>query len=61
VTSGFPAEKIVLHGNAKSPRDLETALRLGVGPRTRGCSGACELRWPRDHVLPADAGVFRSR
>ncbi|MDT0468413.1 diaminopimelate decarboxylase [Streptomyces gibsoniae] len=31
VTTGFPAEKIVLHGNAKSPRDLETALRLGVG------------------------------
>ncbi|MFF3515023.1 diaminopimelate decarboxylase [Streptomyces sp. NPDC002573] len=31
VTTGFPAGKIVLHGNAKSPRDLETALRLGVG------------------------------
>ncbi|MFI9254139.1 diaminopimelate decarboxylase [Streptomyces sp. NPDC053069] len=31
VTTGFPAERIVLHGNAKSPRDLETALRLGVG------------------------------
>ncbi|MEU3512248.1 diaminopimelate decarboxylase [Streptomyces longwoodensis] len=31
VTAGFPAERIVLHGNAKSPRDLETALRLGVG------------------------------
>ncbi|MFD5556180.1 diaminopimelate decarboxylase [Streptomyces sp. NPDC127068] len=31
VTSGFPAERIVLHGNAKSPRDLDTALRLGVG------------------------------
>lgn len=31
VTSGFPAERIVLHGNAKSPADLETALRLGVG------------------------------
>ncbi|MGY4983546.1 diaminopimelate decarboxylase [Streptomyces sp. 900105755] len=31
VTTGFPPEKIVLHGNAKSPRDLETALRLGVG------------------------------
>ncbi|MFD5569168.1 diaminopimelate decarboxylase [Streptomyces cadmiisoli] len=31
VTAGFPPEKIVLHGNAKSPRDLETALRLGVG------------------------------
>lgn len=31
VTSGFPPERIVLHGNAKSPRDLGTALRLGVG------------------------------
>ncbi|MEU4951192.1 diaminopimelate decarboxylase [Streptomyces lavendulae] len=31
VTSGFPPERIVLHGNAKSPRDLEAALRLGVG------------------------------
>lgn len=28
---GFPAERIVLHGNAKSPADLRTALRLGVG------------------------------
>ncbi|MFJ3234075.1 diaminopimelate decarboxylase [Streptomyces sp. NPDC086787] len=31
VGTGFPPERIVLHGNAKSPRDLETALRLGVG------------------------------
>ncbi|MBT2406558.1 MULTISPECIES: diaminopimelate decarboxylase [unclassified Streptomyces] len=31
VTSGFPPERIVLHGNAKSPRDIEAALRLGVG------------------------------
>ncbi|MFJ6568846.1 diaminopimelate decarboxylase [Streptomyces sp. NPDC091292] len=31
VTSGFPAERILLHGNAKSPQDLESALRLGVG------------------------------
>ncbi|GGZ01109.1 diaminopimelate decarboxylase [Streptomyces poonensis] len=31
VTAGFPPERIVLHGNAKSPRDLDTALRLGVG------------------------------
>jgi diaminopimelate decarboxylase len=30
-TLGFPAERIVLHGNAKSPDDLRTALRLGVG------------------------------
>ncbi|KUJ68540.1 diaminopimelate decarboxylase [Streptomyces albus subsp. albus] len=31
VTTGFPPERIVLHGNAKSPQDLATALRLGVG------------------------------
>ncbi|CCK25110.1 Diaminopimelate decarboxylase [Streptomyces davaonensis JCM 4913] len=31
VTTGFPADRIVLHGNAKSPQDLATALRLGVG------------------------------
>ncbi|MCX4417404.1 diaminopimelate decarboxylase [[Kitasatospora] papulosa] len=31
VTAGFPAARIVLHGNAKSPGDIETALRLGVG------------------------------
>lgn len=31
VTTGFPADRILLHGNAKSPRDLATALRLGVG------------------------------
>ncbi|MFI7412897.1 diaminopimelate decarboxylase [Streptomyces sp. NPDC049627] len=31
VTTGFPPDRIVLHGNAKSPRDLQTALRLGVG------------------------------
>ena len=31
VTSGFPPDRIVLHGNAKSPQDLRTALRLGVG------------------------------
>ncbi|MEU5974817.1 diaminopimelate decarboxylase [Streptomyces sp. NPDC047315] len=28
---GFPADRIVLHGDAKSPQDLATALRLGVG------------------------------
>ncbi len=31
VTTGFPPERIVLHGNAKSPADLRAALRLGVG------------------------------
>ncbi|MFI8962447.1 diaminopimelate decarboxylase [Streptomyces sp. NPDC053493] len=31
VTTGFPPERILLHGNAKSPEDLRAALRLGVG------------------------------
>ncbi|MEU7224894.1 diaminopimelate decarboxylase [Streptomyces chrestomyceticus] len=31
VTTGFPPGRILLHGNAKSPEDLRTALRLGVG------------------------------
>ncbi|MFJ5546596.1 diaminopimelate decarboxylase [Streptomyces sp. NPDC093225] len=31
VTAGFPPERIVLHGNAKSPRDLAAGLRCGVG------------------------------
>ncbi|MGW1728556.1 diaminopimelate decarboxylase [Streptomyces sp. NPDC002306] len=31
VTTGFPPEKIVMHGNAKSQEDLSAALRLGVG------------------------------
>ncbi|MFG2145434.1 diaminopimelate decarboxylase [Streptomyces sp. NPDC048696] len=30
-TRGFPPERVVMHGNAKSPQDLRTALRLGVG------------------------------
>ncbi|MFI7355711.1 diaminopimelate decarboxylase [Streptomyces avidinii] len=31
VTAGFPPDRITLHGNAKSPHDIEAALRLGVG------------------------------
>ncbi|KAA0941216.1 diaminopimelate decarboxylase, partial [Streptomyces apricus] len=31
VGTGFPPERIVLHGNAKSPEDLRAAVRLGVG------------------------------
>ncbi|MGW0362956.1 diaminopimelate decarboxylase [Streptomyces sp. NPDC002990] len=31
VTAGFPPERVVLHGNAKSPRDVAAALRLGAG------------------------------
>ncbi|MFD4756045.1 diaminopimelate decarboxylase [Streptomyces sp. NPDC058426] len=31
VAAGFPADRVLLHGNAKSPRDLASALRLGVG------------------------------
>ncbi|RKN04885.1 diaminopimelate decarboxylase [Streptomyces radicis] len=31
VVAGFPTERMILHGNAKSPDDLRAALRLGVG------------------------------
>jgi diaminopimelate decarboxylase len=31
VTCGFPPERMVLHGNAKSPEELAAAVRLGVG------------------------------
>lgn len=31
VGAGFPPERIVMHGNAKSPKDLSAAVRLGVG------------------------------
>ncbi|MFG1811366.1 diaminopimelate decarboxylase [Streptomyces sp. NPDC049040] len=31
VATGFPPDRIVLHGNAKTPEDLRTAVRLGVG------------------------------
>jgi diaminopimelate decarboxylase len=31
VTTGFPPDRILLHGNAKTPQDLRTAIRLGVG------------------------------
>ncbi|MBB4687614.1 diaminopimelate decarboxylase [Amycolatopsis jiangsuensis] len=29
--AGFPAERILLHGNAKTPEDLKAALEYGVG------------------------------
>nr|WP_190128156.1 diaminopimelate decarboxylase [Streptomyces mashuensis] len=29
--AGFPGDRVLLHGNAKSPEDLRAALRLGVG------------------------------
>ncbi|MEY9875558.1 diaminopimelate decarboxylase [Streptacidiphilus sp. MAP12-33] len=38
VTTGFPAEHMVLHGNAKSPDELEAALRLGVGRIVIDCT-----------------------
>ncbi|WP_306318959.1 MULTISPECIES: diaminopimelate decarboxylase [unclassified Streptomyces] len=31
VAAGFPADRIVLHGNAKTPQDLKRALWYGVG------------------------------
>ncbi|SFE21489.1 diaminopimelate decarboxylase [Actinacidiphila alni] len=31
VTTGFPPDRVVVHGNAKSPGDLRAAVRLGAG------------------------------
>jgi diaminopimelate decarboxylase len=31
VATGFPPDRIVMHGNAKTPEDLRAAVRLGVG------------------------------
>ncbi|NUP32944.1 MAG: diaminopimelate decarboxylase [Streptomycetaceae bacterium] len=31
VTAGIPADRLILHGNAKSPAELAAAVRLGVG------------------------------
>ncbi|WP_172383260.1 diaminopimelate decarboxylase [Streptomyces sp. MNP-20] len=31
VAAGFPPQRILLHGNAKTPHDLKKALRFGVG------------------------------
>ncbi len=55
VTTGFPPERIVLHGNAKSPRDLDTALRLGVG-RIVIDSRRRSRAWPRPSDRTATSG-----
>ncbi|SDN18527.1 diaminopimelate decarboxylase [Allokutzneria albata] len=31
MAAGFPAERVILHGNAKSPDDLKAAMQAGVG------------------------------
>ncbi|GGZ61439.1 diaminopimelate decarboxylase [Streptomyces inusitatus] len=50
---GFPADRIVLHGNAKSPRDLRTALRLGVGRIV--IDSECEIARLAAHVPGPEA------
>lgn len=52
-TRGFPAERIVMHGNAKSPEDLRTALRLGVGRIV--IDSDCEIARLAAHVPGPDA------
>ncbi|WP_405675333.1 diaminopimelate decarboxylase [Streptomyces sp. NBC_01511] len=52
-TRGFPVERIVLHGNAKSPQDLGTALRLGVGRIV--IDADCEIARLAARVPPHDA------
>jgi diaminopimelate decarboxylase len=60
---GFPAERIVLHGNAKTPGDLRAALAYGVGRVVVDSAGeiariaalvqplTCPLAQPRQRVL----------
>ncbi|MFF8960199.1 diaminopimelate decarboxylase [Streptomyces sp. NPDC014894] len=50
---GFPADRIVLHGNAKSPHDLRTALRLGVGRIV--IDSECEIARLAAHVPGPEA------
>ncbi|MEU4097319.1 diaminopimelate decarboxylase [Streptomyces sp. NPDC026673] len=52
VVTGFPPERILLHGNAKSPDDLATALRLGVGRIVIDSTG--EIARLAAHVPPGD-------
>ncbi|WP_406261182.1 diaminopimelate decarboxylase [Actinacidiphila glaucinigra] len=52
VVTGFPPERILLHGNAKSPEDLATALRLGVGRIVIDSTG--EIARLAAHVPPGD-------
>ncbi|WP_431954571.1 diaminopimelate decarboxylase [Actinacidiphila sp. bgisy167] len=52
VVAGFPPERILLHGNAKSPQDLTTALRLGVGRIVIDSTG--EIPRLAAHVPPGE-------
>ncbi|SCD49673.1 diaminopimelate decarboxylase, partial [Streptomyces sp. SolWspMP-sol7th] len=54
VSAGFPADRVLLHGNAKSPRDLASALRLGVGRVVLDSVG--EITRLAALVPPANAG-----
>jgi diaminopimelate decarboxylase len=54
-SAGFPAERIVLHGNAKTPGDLQAAMACGVGRIVVDSAGEiariAALAQPRQRVL----------
>jgi len=69
VAAGFPAWRIVLHGNVKTPEDLKAALSAGVGRVVLDSADeidqlAALVRHPRDvliRVTPeVDAGVHKA-
>jgi diaminopimelate decarboxylase len=55
ISVGFPAERIVLHGNAKTPGDLRAAMACGVGRIVVDSAGEiariAALAQPRQRVL----------
>jgi diaminopimelate decarboxylase len=55
ISAGFPAERIVLHGNAKTPGDLRAAMACGVGRIVVDSAGEiariAALAQPRQRVL----------
>jgi diaminopimelate decarboxylase len=55
ISVGFPAERIVLHGNAKTPGDLQAAMACGVGRIVVDSAGEiariAALAQPRQRVL----------
>jgi diaminopimelate decarboxylase len=59
LAAGFPAERIVVHGNAKSREELERALALGVGLIV--IDNFDEIERLRELVAARGAGTERQR
>ncbi|WP_028932486.1 diaminopimelate decarboxylase [Pseudonocardia spinosispora] len=67
--AGYPAERIMLHGNAKTPEDVKAALSMGVGrivvDSTTEIAQLCALATRRQDVLirvtpDVDAGTHHA-